>query len=111
MANVTFDDLISEAERSFESVEVEDNSGNVFVFRSLAVLPRARRTAVLAAVKVVNGKSKTNDPEKQEAAIDSVLLSVVSDADGFRPVLDELPLGAKAKLMELWAKGTQAPEA
>jgi hypothetical protein len=109
MSKVTFDDLMAEVEESYKTVEFEGPDGDTFALRSIAVLPRHARKTVVDAVKIANGK--TNDVDKQENAIDNVLLAVVDDADRFKPVLDMLPLGAKVKLVEAWSKGTQAPEA
>jgi hypothetical protein len=110
MANkVTFDDLMAEVEESYKSVEFVGPKGDVFTFRSVAVLPRHERTAVTDAVKVVN--SKDSDVDAQENAIDDVLCAVVDNSEGFRVVLDALPLGAKAKLIQVWSEATQAPEA
>lgn len=110
MANkVTFDDLMAEVEESYKAVEFEGPNGDLYLFRAVAVLPRHERKAVTDAVKVVN--SKKSDVDAQETAIDDVLLAVVDKADALRAVLDVLPLGAKAKLIQLWSEGTQAPEA
>ncbi|QPB09551.1 tape measure chaperone [Streptomyces phage Sycamore] len=106
---VTFDDLMAEVEESYKAVEFEGPTGDVFSLRAVAVLPRHDRKAVTDAVKVVN--SKESDVDEQESAIDDVLLAVVDNAEGFRPVLDALPLGAKAKLIQVWSEATQAPEA
>ncbi|MFI8452167.1 phage tail assembly protein [Streptomyces erythrochromogenes] len=106
---VTFDDLMAEVEQSYKAVEFEGPNGEVFHFRAVAVLPRHERKAVTDAVKVVN--SKKTDVDAQESAIDDVLLAVVDNAEGLSAVLDILPLGAKAKLIQLWSEGTQAPEA
>lgn len=106
---VTFDDLMAEVEESYKTVEFEGPDGKTFSLRAVAVLPRHARKTVIDAVKVAN--NKTADIDKQETAIDNVLLAVVDDVDAFQPVLDMLPLGAKVKLVEAWSKGTQAPEA
>lgn len=110
MANkVTFDDLMSEVEDSYKAVEFEGPDGALYNLRSVAVLPRHERKAVTDAVKVVN--SKKSDVDTQEDAIDDVLSAVVDNAEGFRPLLDTLPLGAKAKLIQVWSEATQSPEA
>ncbi|MEW1550951.1 phage tail assembly protein [Streptomyces tsukubensis] len=109
MSKITFDDLMAEVEESYKTLDFEGPDGEMFALRSIVVLPRHSRKAVVDAVKVAN--SKNTDVDKQESAIDNVLLAVVDDADRFRPILDMLPLGAKVKLVEAWSKGTQAPEA
>ncbi|MFG3200365.1 phage tail assembly protein [Streptomyces sp. NPDC048208] len=106
---VTFDDLMAEVEESYKAVEFVGPQGDVFNLRSVAVLPRHERKAVTDAVKVVNSPKANADT--QEDAIDNVLLAIVDNAEGFRPILDTLPLGAKAKLIQVWSGATQTPEA
>lgn len=106
---VTFEDLMTEVEESYKTVEFVGPDGATFAMRSIAVLPRHARKTVVDAVKVSG--SKTNDIDKQENAVDAVLLAVVDNPEGFQTVLDLLPLGAKVKLIEAWSEGTQAPEA
>ncbi|QPB09698.1 hypothetical protein CPT_Shaeky_011 [Streptomyces phage Shaeky] len=106
---LTFDDLMAEVEESYKAVEFTGPKGEVFNLRAVPVLPRHERKAVTDAVAVVNAKDA--DADTQEQAIDDVLLAVVDKAEEFKPVLDILPLGAKAALIKAWSEATQAPEA
>lgn len=108
MTKISFDDLVAEVHNSYKAVEFETSDGTVVNLRALAVLPRHERKAVVDAVKVVNAKNA--DADKQENAIDAVLLAAADRADLFEPALDALPLGAKVKLIQIWSDGTQAPE-
>lgn len=106
---LTFDDLMAEVAESYKAVEFTGPDGVAYNLRAVPVLPRHERTAVTDAVKVVN--SKDAEADAQEDAIDAVLLAVVDNSDGFKAVLDALPLGAKGKLIQVWSEATQAPEA
>ncbi|OKI71417.1 phage tail assembly protein [Streptomyces sp. MJM1172] len=109
MTKISFEDLVAEVEQSYKAVQLEMPDGNVVNLRALAVLPRHERRGVTDAIKVVN--SKTSDADKQESAIDAVLLAASDRPDLFESALDAMPLGAKAKLIQVWSEETQAPEA
>ncbi|MEU6633815.1 phage tail assembly protein [Streptomyces parvus] len=109
MSNISFDDLMTEVEESYKAVEFTGPDGTVYNLRAVLVLPRHERKAVTDAVATVNAED--SDADAQEDAIDAVLLAVVDHTDGFQDVLDALPLGAKAKLLQVWSEATQAPEA
>ncbi len=109
MADITFDSLLSEVQGKYRAFEFELADGTVVSLSSVALLPRTQRKAVIDAVKVVNAKS--TDVDKQETAIDAVLLAAADNADALASALDSLPLGAKGKLIQLWAEVTQTPEA
>ncbi|QPB09772.1 tape measure chaperone [Streptomyces phage Shady] len=109
MAKITFDDLVAEVQETYRAVEFELADGTVVNLRALAILPREARKLVIAAVKVVNDKK--SDVDAQETAVDHVLCAVSDNASALTPALDALPLGAKLKLVQMWAEGTQAPEA
>jgi hypothetical protein len=109
MTKISFDDLVAEVEANYKTVQFELPDGNVINLRALVLLPRHERKSVVDAVKVVNAKNA--DADKQETAIDGVLLAVSDRPDLFAAALDLLPLGAKIKLIQMWSEGTQAPEA
>ncbi|MFJ9671088.1 phage tail assembly protein [Streptomyces sp. NPDC101221] len=106
---LTFDDLMAEVEEAYKAVVFEGPGGVVFNLRAVPVLPRHERQTVVEAVTTVNNSEA--DANAQEDAIDTVLLAVVDKPEEFKPVLDTLPLGAKATLIKAWGQETQAPEA
>ncbi|MFJ4701956.1 hypothetical protein ACIP5N_27725 [Streptomyces sp. NPDC088768] len=100
---------MADVEAAYKALPFIGPDGTRYNLRAVLVLPQHDRRAVLDAVRAV--RDGAEDADAQETAINSALLAVCDDPEGFTAVLAALPLAAKIRLLEAWSEATQGPEA
>lgn len=105
---IKFNDLLAEAEKAGNHVEIEAADGSVVKLREFSNLPGADFKLVLKYIDILQDK-KIKESEKIEA-MDLCLIAACDRKDSLKEMLDLLPLSGRETIFNAWMEAAEVPE-
>lgn len=108
MADLNFEDLIADSEKTAKFVNIKAPDGSVVKLRDFSHLPGADFKTVLKYIDILQ-----DDKIKENAKVDAMDLCLVAAADrkdALKEMLDLLPLSGRETIFNAWMEAAEVPE-